>query len=243
MGCRSAFACLAFVLLLSGCTGQPSGSHQQTSEPREAVSSGGSADDNKSEPEGKRARLLRSGFGQSGRYAWVTSLVENQAQDNVGQFVTVGFTLLDSDGEILAKADQVERFSRADEKLAVGTQVDIPDRGKVAKVKAATMEVGELPNVETEPFPKITTGKVKVVRSEYSEYGDRVGRVRVNNPTDESLKSPRVSLICLNAKDRVIGGGSAYPELVPPAGKVLAEVTLIASGKIKRCEAYAGPGL
>ena len=65
----------------------------------------------------------------------------------------------------------------------------------------------------------------------------------MNKPTIESLKSPRVSLICLNAKDRVIGGGSAYPELVPPTGKVLAEVTLIASGKIEQCEAYAGPGL
>jgi hypothetical protein len=242
MGRRSAFACLAFVLLLSGCAGQPSGSDQQTSEPPEPVSNGGSAGGNKTDRKGKGARLLQSGFGQSGRYAWVTSLVENQAEGNVGQFVTVGFNLLDSHGEILASADQVEKFSRADEKLAVGTQVDIPDRGKVAKVKA-TMEVSEHPNVDAEPFPEITTGKVKVVSSEYSEYGDRVGRVRVNNPTDESLKSPRVSLICLNAKNRVIGGGSAYPELVPPAGKVLAEVTLIASGKIKRCEAYAGPGL
>jgi hypothetical protein len=184
---------------------------------------------------------LRSGFGQSGRYAWVTSLVENQAEGNVGQFVTIRFNLLDSHGEILARVDHVEKFSRADEKLAVGTLVDIPDRGKVAKIKA-TMEVSDNPNVAPEPFPEITTGKVKVVRSEYSEYGDRVGQVRVNNPTDEPLKSLQVSLICLNAENRVIGGGSTYPELVPPAGNVLAEVTLIASGTIKRCEAYAGPG-
>jgi hypothetical protein len=242
MRCRSAVAYLACVLLLSGCAGQPSGSDQQTSEPREPISNGGSADGNKTDPERNGARLLRSGFGQSGRYAWVTSLVENQAEDNVGQFVTIRFDLLDSDGEILARADHAEKFSRADEKLAVGTQVDIPDRGKVAKVEA-TMEVSDLPNVAAEPFPEITTGKVKVVRSEYSEYGDRVGRVGVNNPTDESLKSPRVGLICLNAKGRVNGGGSAYPELVPPAAKVLVEVTLITSGKIKRCEAYAGPGL
>ena len=242
MGRRSAFACVAFVLLLSGCVAQPSGSDQQTSEPRASVSNGGSADGNKTDPKGKGARLLRSGFGQSGRYAWVTSLVENQAEDNVGQFVTIRFDLLDSDGEILASADQVEKFSRVDEKLAVGTQVDLPDRAKVAKVEA-TMDVSDHPNVAAEPFPEITTGKVKVVRSEYSEYGDRAGQVRVNNPTDEPLKSPRVSLICLNAKNRVIGGGSTYPELVPPAANVLAEVTLIASGKIKRCDAYAGPGL
>jgi hypothetical protein len=239
MAHRSTFACLTLVLFLFGCAGEPSASDQQTSEPRDPTSIGGSAsgneDDNNS---GKSARLLKTGFGQSGEYAWVTSLVENQSEGNIGQFVTVQFNLLDSDGEILASTDQVEEFSRADEHLAVGTQVDIPDRGKVAKVEA-TMEVSDHPNVDAEPFPEITTGKVKVVKS---EYGDLVGRLQVSNPTDKSLKSPRVGVICQDPKDRVIGGGSAYPELVPPSGKVLTEVTLIASGTIERCDAYAGPG-
>jgi hypothetical protein len=64
---------------------------------------------------GKGARQLKTGFGQSEGYAWVTSLVENQAEDNVGQFVTVQFNLLDSDGEILAR-DRVrgrEQLSRS----------------------------------------------------------------------------------------------------------------------------------
>lgn len=141
--------------------------------------------------------------------------------------------------EIVASTEQVEDFSRADQKLAVGTQVEIPDRKKVAKVEA-TMEVSDHADVNAEPFPEITTGGVKVVKS---EYGDTVGRLQVNNPTDKSLKSPRVGIICLDAKDRVIGGGSGYPELVPPSGKVLLEVGLITSGKIERCDAYAGRGL
>jgi hypothetical protein len=239
MGHRPAVVCLALVFLLFGCAGQPSGSDQQTSEPREPVSSEGSTGGNEDQSQAKSARLLKTGFGQSGEYAWVTSLVENQAEDNVGQFVTVQFNLLDSDGEILASTEQVEAFSRADQRLAVGTQVEIPDRGKVAKVEA-TMEVSDHQNVDADPFPEITTGKVKVGKS---EYGDGVARVQVNNPTDKSLEAPRVGVICLDAKDRVIGGGSAYPELVPPSGKVLQEVTLIASGKIERCDAYAGPGL
>jgi hypothetical protein len=119
----------------------------------------------------------------------------------------VQFNLLDSNGEILASTDQVESFSRADQK--------IPDRGKVAKVEA-TMEVSDHADVDAEPFPEITTGNVKVVKS---EYGGTVGRVQVNNPTDKSLKSPRVGVICLDANDRVIGGRSGYPELVPPSGK------------------------
>jgi hypothetical protein len=107
-----------------------------------AISSEGSTGGNEDQSQTKSARLLKTGFGQSGEYAWVTSLVENQAEDNVGQFVTVQFNLLDSDGEILASTEQVEALSRADQKLAVGTQVDIPDRGKVAKVEA-TMEVSD----------------------------------------------------------------------------------------------------
>jgi Tfp pilus assembly protein FimV len=139
----------------------------------------------------------------------------------------------------VASTDQVESFSRADQKLAVGTQVEIPDRGKIAKVEA-TMEVSDHSDVDTEPFPEITTGKVEVAKS---EYGGTVGRVQVNNPTNKSLKSARVGVICLDSKDRVVGGGSSYPELIPPSGRVLREVTVIASGQIERCDAYAGPGV
>jgi hypothetical protein len=81
----------------------------------------------------------------------------------------------------VASTDQVESFSRADQKLAVGTQVEIPDRGKIAKVEA-TMEVSDHSDVDTEPFPEITTGKVEVAKS---EYGGTVGRVQVNNPTQQ----------------------------------------------------------
>jgi hypothetical protein len=233
---RSAVACLTLALFLFGCAGRPSGSDQQISEPREHTSTGSSAGGNKAEPERNGARLLKTGFGQFREYAWVTSLVENLAEDNVGELITVRFNLLDPEGRILARTEQVEGFSRAEQKLAVGTLVDLPDRGKVAKVEA-TMEVGDHPNVDAEPFPEITTGKVRVAKSQYA---DLAGRVQVNNPTNKSLKA-RVGVICLDSKDRVIGGGSGYLELVPPSGKML-QVTLIASGKIERCDAYAGPG-
>ena len=110
---------------------------------------------------GKSARLLKTGFGKSGEYAWVTSLVENQSEGNIGQFVIVQFNLQDSAGEILASIGQDESFSRADQKLAGGTQVEIPDHGKVAKVEA-TMEVSDHTDVDVEPFPEITTGNVWV---------------------------------------------------------------------------------
>jgi hypothetical protein len=58
--------------------------------------------------------------------------------------------------------------------------------------------------VDAEPFPEITTGKVKVAKPKYA---DLVGRVRVNNPTNKSLKV-RAGVICLDSRDRVIGGGS-----------------------------------
>jgi hypothetical protein len=34
--------------------------------------------------------------------------------------------------------------------------------------------------------------------------------------------------------------GSSCPQLIPPSGRVLTEVALIASRQIERCDAYAG---
>jgi hypothetical protein len=74
----------------------------------------------------------------------------------------------------------------------LGTQVDIPDRGKVAKVEE-TLDVSDHSNVNAEPFPEITTGEVKVGKS---EYGGRVGRVQVENrPTNLSSHRGWVSFV------------------------------------------------
>lgn len=242
MAHRSVLATALLVIALFGCSS--SGDRdQQTSEPRDETTSassegGNEPADDESETAGPGAKLVDTGFGQRDEYAWVTSLVQNQSADNVGHFVTVQFNLYDKSGELIASEEQVEDFSRADQKMAIGTQVEVPDKKKVAKVEA-TLAVGDETGGSTDDAPEIKTGKVKVVKD---EYGSTVGRFEVYNSTKKALKDVRVGVICYDTKDRVNGGGSTYPDLVPPSGKVLAETDLIVSGKTDRCEAYAGPG-
>lgn len=230
-------------LTLFGCSASPNGTDQQTSEPQDEAPSasaevGKEAANTKPAEAGPGAKLLKTGFGQHEEYAWVTSLVQNQSDANIGRFVTVQFNLYDKSGELIQSTEQVESFSRGDQKMALGTQVDVPDKKKVAKVEA-TLALSDYDDGNTDPSPEIKTGKVKVVKD---EYGGTVARFEVNNPTKEALKSVRVGVICYDTKDRVNGGGSSYPDLVPPSGKVLSETSLILSGKADRCEAYAGPG-
>jgi hypothetical protein len=81
-----------------------------------------------------------------------------------------------------------------------------------------------------------------------TRFGDREPRAqknsgaRVRAGTRAAVKFRRYFLAGTHAA-KYWPCGYACRELVPPSGKVLAEVTLIASGKIARCDAYAGPGV
>ena len=63
----------------------------------------------------------------------------------------------------------------------------------------------------------------------------------VINPTDKPLKSPRIGVICCNAKKQIIGGSPEYPELVPASDKYHVGSTVNVTGAPESCTAYAGP--
>ena len=74
------------------------------------------------------------------------------------------------------------------------------------------------------------------------DYGTVTGSFQVKNPTDGAMRGTRIGAVCFQPSGKINGGGSHYPDLIPPSGKVLVEVNLITSGRIDRCEAYAAPG-
>ncbi len=167
---------------------------------------------------------------------WVTSLVQNSSK-KVGQFVTVQFNLLDSNGRILKSESQLEQFSAVGQRLALGTQVDLAKGTRVAKVE--TTVAVELYSDGSESFPRIKTGPVRVVKD---DFGRPAARFLIINRNRESLRSPRIGVICHDVKNRIVGGGSHYPGLLPAAGKAVVEVSLIATGNPRSCSAYAAPG-
>jgi hypothetical protein len=183
--------------------------------------------------------LLEVGFGQRGIYVRAVAIVQNTS-DRVGQTVTVQFNVKDAAGELIKSESQVETFSRVGQKMPVGVQVDLPAGKKAAKVEA-TLLVEDEGTFSSEPFPEIKTGPVTLIKSPYG-VNEFDAKVEVNNPTAEPLKSPRVEIVCYDTAKKIIGGNFTYPELIPPSGKAVVEVSPITTGKPASCVAYATPG-
>lgn len=178
--------------------------------------------------------LVASGFGQKDQYAWVTALVHNNS-DKVGQTVTVQFNAKDPAGTLVKSTSQVESFSRLGQDLAVGTQVTVPNGSKIATVEA-TLLVGSS-DLTSKPFPDLGTTPVKLVAD---QYGGLTADFELSNPTNMPLKDPRLGIICYDAANKIIGGGSSYPDLVPSSGKVAVEGSIITTGKPVSCKVYPG---
>lgn len=240
----------AAALILTACGGGESSTSQQTTTPATQAPAGednaSSDEPTESEPEpaadteGATAHtLVKSGFGFADPFAWVSALVSNDSV-NSGATVTVNFNLLDDAGAILVSGSQVEAFSRPDELLVLGTQLEVP-AGTVPSSLEATVQV-EYPGIgSTEPFPELPLSPVTIARD---EFGGWEASATLTNPTDQPLNGPRIGIICLDAAGQIIGGSSSFPDLVPPSGQVRVDsLFLTLSGDPAACEMYAGAPL
>ena len=177
-------------------------------------------------------KLLKSGFGLQGEYAYPIALVRNDS-DKSGGTVTASFNLLDAAGSIIATESQVESFPRPGFLLAIGTQMSVPAGAKPAKVEA-TINV-EWPGIGSQdPFPAIPTTPAVIKKA---EYGDNfMVSSTLTNPTKMTLKSPRVAIICYDTAGVPIGGGVSFPDLVPPGGRVRVNADVLTKGKPTKCD-------
>ena len=215
----------------------PFGCSQPTSTP---TVKGSAATGEASEgPASGTGQLVASGFGQRDEYAWVTSLIKN-ASDTHGQAATVSFNLLDSAGRLLATASQGESFSTPGQELAVGTQVTISGKAKVAKVEA-TLDVKEDGIGPAEAQPSIPPVAARVVKN---VYGTLDAAYEVVNPGSTPPRGSPHRVICVNAGNTIVGGGQDYPSLIPPSGTIRVDTNVITNGKPTACTAHPSiPGV
>ena len=178
--------------------------------------------------------ITKSGFGQSDEYVWVSAVVHNNSA-YIGQSVTVNFNVLDDSGAVLATESQVEGFSQPNADHIIGTQVALEPGQEAAKVEA-TLDVDAELVTDDSPFPVIPAAEVKI--SGTGEYRDV--SFLITNPIDVAIKSPRIQIACTDDAGAIIGGGSTYPDLVPPAGKVRVKVDSIISGSPAGCTVFVG---
>ncbi len=231
----------AFVagLVLAACGGGGSqtvvstaGSGSEAAPPAAATSAAAQGD-------GQSAvKLVQAGFGQRDEYVWVTSIVEATGDDAVGKFVTVQFNVLDKSGEILGSTEQVEALTAKGQKVALGTQVDLPS----SKVKAAKVEATVVVGNDAGDLPadfQVTATKVKIGKD---EYGDVTATFQLANAGEAPAKDTRVGVVCMNKAGDIIGGTAEYPEVIPAKGRIRVDASVITTGVPATCEVYPGPG-
>lgn len=172
------------------------------------------------------AEIVEAGFGQEGEYAWVTALVRNVGQ--VGEFATVQFNLYDDAGTLIASGEQVESFVAESGVTAVGTQVEVPDGQRAASVKA-TLAVSEY-GMSGQPYATIAP-------VEFNAESNSATFV-VENPSSENWEELPIGVICRDGSGTIVGGGSAYPSLVPAGSESMIDTYLISSAYPTSCAAY-----
>lgn len=223
------------LLLLASCS-SPSASPATTAAPtpRIATATGTAATVPSSTASPNAiASVKEAGLGQSGRYVWATAVVHNNTQ-KAGQVVTVNFNVFDSKGTLLASGSTLKDLPRPNDDVAIGTQVDLAEGDKAARVEATVLaEDRVLWSGEAFPALGITAGKIS------QDYGAVHASFEVSNSLNQPLKNAELQVICRDAKKEIVGGGLAFPALIGPKGKVKVDVAVTTSGVPTACDAYS----
>jgi hypothetical protein len=180
--------------------------------------------------------IEKSGFGGSGDYLWVTSIVRNVP---VGQFATVSFNLYGADGALLATESQTEQSINHGARIVVGTQVTAPKGQPVTRIEP-TFKVSDHSPVGPVKFSNVVL-QVGAVTMGQDTFGGATAEAALTNPSDEQIPGARVGVVCFDQQGAITGGGSAFPNLVPAKGQVKVSARLVVSGPPDHCEMAAQP--
>lgn len=241
MSPRPALTRTALVLLLLGIasSGAACSSTDRAPDPDRVESapgaSAGSADP--TESPSSQGEIVEYGVGQSDQYAAGMVVVKNLS-DHGGQTVTASANFLDAKGDIITTETQVESFAYAGQTVALQVYGDLGS----ARTKVASIE----PTLLVEDDGTFDESDVKLeplkATSITEQYGTYSAKFLLQNPTSDALEGVRIGIVCKNSGGDIIGGGTAYPDLLPPSGQIVVTADfLTVSGKPASCTAYPSP--
>ncbi|MCZ8380360.1 hypothetical protein O6P37_15940 [Mycobacterium sp. CPCC 205372] len=182
------------------------------------------------------AVIEQSGFGGDENYLWVTSTVRDVP---VGQFATVSFNLYGADGTLLASESQTEQGVNPGARITVGTQVAAPAGQAVTRIEP-TLKISEHDPVQRPKFSDVVL-QVGPTTLGQNSFGSPTADAILTNPSDQQIPSARVGAICFNPQGTIIGGGYAFPDVIPANGEVKVSSELKTSEPPARCELTAQP--
>jgi hypothetical protein len=179
------------------------------------------------EGEADAAEITDHGFGQDGQYVHLAAMVRHAGY--TGEFATVLFNVYDNADNLVASTDQVERFTSAEAAFPIGTMVEIDGGVTVGRIEP-TLSVSDHGDSYA-PQPVVEPVKVDLV--------SREAKFRFTNPTGTDWKDVRVAIVCHDLEGAIVGGGSAFPSLIPAGGELLVEDPNLHQQGAATCTAYA----
>lgn len=186
---------------------------------------------------GPKAVIKATGFGgpPDSDYMWVTSVVRDLQP---GQFAVVSFNLLSADGTILATESQTEEAVNAGAKMIIGTQVNKPKDGAVAKVEAS-LQIND--HHTGKPKLKDVVLEIGPVSIGEDNFGKPTAEAVIRNPGQEQIPGARIGVACYDQQGAIIGGGADYPNQIPAGGQIKVTASVLASQPPARCEMTGQP--
>jgi hypothetical protein len=222
--------------LVAACGGGTSGSA-----PTQAEATAGSASATSPEKAGD-LQTIKVGYGLSKsapvaglpQYAWAVAVVRNRTDSIAG--INVSFSAYDAVGKVLGQSDTSAPIVRANATVAAGTQLEVPQGKKIAKVTATANILDNLSQKDTSPSSRFVASGVRYQPDEYTD-GKVVGEV-VSQYRD-TVNQVYVGAVCYDTGGKIIGGGEHYVEQIGPGQRVGFETdTLTVSARPARCEVY-----
>jgi hypothetical protein len=222
---------VALVFLLAACGGTA-----EDKEKSPAGSDGGSKNAGSgSADDAPKVEIVDSGFGKGDYGTQAMVIVTTDSEAAIGEFVTASVNFLDSEGQILATAEQIEAFKWVGQELAMPVTPDgLDGKAKVASIEpSASLSDYGMAEESKAPLPVLDSTEVKK-----GEFGGFITSFALTNDTDADLKSPRVGVVCYDAAKKIIGGTSTYPDLVPAGKTIRIDAEPTVSGKPASCKAF-----
>lgn len=176
---------------------------------------------------------LDFGVGVDGVKVWLTAIVADEGH-SIGDLVTGHFTVRNEKGEILSSAKKSYRFWTG-EGVNMAVLMKIPEDVKPA---VAAVEISIEPKSDEIPAPEDQADVEIVSRVLTASERNPTLAFNLHNPSQLTAMKTRLSVVCYDEQDRIIGGGEESPPPIRPSQTLAVQMPLVVSGPPDRCDHY-----
>lgn len=201
-----------------------------------AISDGAGSMASQPDESNSGVEIVDSGFGQNQDSAVGIVIAKSTGGNLVGEFVTATVNFIDEGGAILATEDRVEQLTWSDQELVLPVMYfkTNPNSPEVSRIEAF-VSVSDYGMREAEQTALPVLESTEITDGYFNDYSASFG---LKNDSSEEMKDLRVGAVCYNDQEEIIGGGYAFPSLLPVGGTIRIEATVTASEMPASCKAF-----